>query len=100
MDVSKLPKWMDDLESEDLAFIKKFILKSGSLKAMAKEYSITYPTVRLKLDRLIQKIELSEKAEDTSYVELIKELAMDGKMDIGTARLLISEYEKKAKEHR
>ena len=100
MDISKLPEWMDSLEGEDLTFIKKFILSSGSLKEMAKEYSVTYPTVRLRLDRLIQKIKLSEEKEDIAYIKLIKKLSLDGKIDIDTARLLISEYEKNDKEHR
>ena len=34
-------------------FIKKFLLASGSLKEVAGLYGVTYPTVRLRLDRLI-----------------------------------------------
>jgi hypothetical protein len=30
------PKWLDFLSEEDLAFIKRFVLASGSLKEMAK----------------------------------------------------------------
>ena len=30
-----IPAWMAELEDEDLAFIKKFILASGSLKEVA-----------------------------------------------------------------
>ncbi|MBQ8144487.1 MAG: DUF2089 family protein, partial [Butyricicoccus sp.] len=56
-----LPAWMAQLESEDLAFIKRFVLASGSLKAVAEEYGVTYPTVRLRLDRLIQKIEIADR---------------------------------------
>ena len=57
---SRARRWMDMLEEEDLVFIKRFVLASGSLKEMAKAYGITYPTVRLRLDRLIGKIELLE----------------------------------------
>jgi hypothetical protein len=48
--------WTDLLGEEDVAFVKRFVLASGSLKEMAKVYGITYPTVRLRLDRLIEKI--------------------------------------------
>ena len=58
-----IPAWMAELEDEDLAFIKKFILASGSLKEVASVYGVSYPTVRLRLDRLIQKIQLTETAE-------------------------------------
>ena len=53
-----VPDWMNNLEDEDIVFIKKFILASGSLKEIASEYNVTYPTVRLRLDRLIQKIKI------------------------------------------
>lgn len=89
-----MPSWMAGLEEEDAAFIKKFVLASGSLKEMAKEYGVSYPTVRLRLDRLIQKIRLSETAEADPYVALVKRLAVDDKLDFGTAKLLLSEYRK------
>lgn len=46
-----VPAWMAALEDEDGTFIKKFILASGSLKEMAAQYGVSYPTVRLRLDR-------------------------------------------------
>ena len=86
--------WMSALEEEDAAFIKKFVLASGSLKEMAGLYGVSYPTVRLRLDRLIQKIQLSETAEADPYVALVKRLAVDDKLDFDTAKLLLSEYRK------
>lgn len=93
-----LPSWMAGLEEEDAAFIKKFVLASGSLKEMAGLYGVSYPTVRLRLDRLIQKIQLSEKAEADPYVALVKRLAVDDRMDFDTAKLLLSEYRKMKEE--
>ena len=87
-----IPSWMADLEDEDMAFIKKFILSSGSLKEVASLYGVSYPTVRLRLDRLIQKIRIAETAEADSYVSLVKRLAVDDKLDFDTAKILISEY--------
>lgn len=92
-----LPIWMTGLEDEDAAFIKRFVLASGSLKEMAGQYGVSYPTVRLRLDRLIQKIRLSEEAEADPYVALVKRLAVEDRLDFDTAKLLISEY-RKAKE--
>ena len=93
-----LPSWMAGLEEEDAAFIKKFVLASGSLKEMAGLYGVSYPTVRLRLDRLIQKIQLSEKAEADPYVGLVKRLAVDDRLDFDTAKLLLSEYRKMKEE--
>ncbi len=89
-----LPGWMTGLEDEDAAFIKKFVLASGSLKEVASQYGVTYPTVRLRLDRLIQKIQLAETAEADPYVSLVKRLAVDDKLDFDTAKILIHEYRK------
>ena len=93
-----LPDWMAGLEDEDAAFIKRFVLASGSLKEMAGLYGVSYPTVRLRLDRLIQKIKLSETEEADPYVALVKRLAVDDRLDFDTAKLLLSEYRKTKEE--
>ena len=92
--MTNIPPWVAELEDEDLAFVKKFILASGSLKEVASVYGVSYPTVRLRLDRLIQKIHLSETTEADPYVSLVKRLAVDDKLDFDTAKLLITEYRK------
>ncbi|WP_294796798.1 DUF2089 family protein [uncultured Fenollaria sp.] len=94
MAINIVPEWMANLEDEDISFIKRFILASGSLKEIAKQYDVTYPTVRLRLDRLIQKIQISEDAESEPYVSLIKRLALNDKIDFETAKILVSEYKK------
>ena len=43
MAVDVVPEWMAGLEEEDVVFIKKFILASGSLKEVAAQYGVTYP---------------------------------------------------------
>ena len=89
MALELLPEWMAGLEEEDVAFIKRFILASGSLKEMAGQYGVTYPTVRLRLDRLIQKIRLTEDTAADPYIATIKRLAMNEKLDLDTAKVLI-----------
>ena len=96
--MDRLPAWMENLEDEDAAFIRRFVLASGSLKEMAVQYGVSYPTVRLRLDRLIQKIKLSETAEADSYVALVKRLALDGRLDFDTAKLLLGAYRKTKEE--
>ncbi len=98
MSMELLPEWMIGLEEEDVAFIKKFILASGSLKEVAGQYGVTYPTVRLRLDRLIQKIKLTENAAADPYIATIKRLAVNEKLDLDTAKVLIAEYKKTRRE--
>lgn len=92
--IEVMPEWIEKLEDEDLMFIKNFVLASGSLKEIAKEYDVTYPTVRLRLDRLIQKIKVCDEMDNEPYIALIKKFAVDEKIDFDTAKRLIAEYKK------
>ena len=94
MPIEVVPEWMLGLEDEDIVFIKRFLQASGSLKEIARQYDVTYPTVRLRLDKLIQKIQISEDISNEPYVALIKRLALSDKLDFDTAKILISEYKK------
>ena len=94
MAIELLPDWMTGLEEEDVSFIKKFILASGSLKEVAAQYGVTYPTVRLRLDRLIQKIRIGEDTAADPYIATIKRLVVKDKLDFDTAKLLIAEYKR------
>ena len=98
MAIEQVPAWMAELEEEDMAFIRRFLLASGSLKEVAAQYSVTYPTVRLRLDRLIQKVRMAEDFSEEPYVALIKRLAVDDKLDVDTAKLLIGAYRKQKEE--
>jgi len=89
-----IPEWMTNLDDEDVSFIKKFIVSSGSLKDIANQYGVTYPTVRLRLDKLIKKIEISEDNANDQYISLIKNLVVNDKVDYNSAKLLINEYKK------
>jgi len=92
LNIDKIPRWILDLELEDISFIKNFILSSGSLKEVAKIYDVSYPTVRLRLDKLIQKIKLSDNKQDEPFITFIKGLAVDSKIELETAKLIIEKY--------
>lgn len=92
LNIDKIPRWILDLELEDISFIKNFILSSGSLKEVAKIYDVSYPTVRLRLDKLIQKIELSSNKKDEPFITFVKGLAVDSKIELETAKLIIEKY--------
>ena len=86
--------WLNELEDEDLSFIKRFVLASGSLKDLATVYGISYPTVRLRLDRLIEKIKLLDRQDITSPFErLLRVQHAEGKIDRQTLKVLLDAYE-------
>lgn len=87
--------WIELLDDDDLAFLKRFVLASGSLKELAKAYSISYPTVRLRLDRLIAKIEIFDSQMDMSdFEKTLRGLLIDGKIDLETLRTLLAAHAK------
>ena len=92
MEIDKIPQWILALEPEDATFLKNFVLKSGSLKEIARLYEVSY--VRLRLDKLIQKIELSDQKEEEPFSSFIKGLAVDAKLDLETAKVIIEKYKK------
>ena len=88
-------KWLTGLSDEDISFLKKFVLASGSLKDLAAEYEISYPTIRLRLDRLIEKIKLLDAAEaESDFERVLRSCFVDGKLDISTFEILKKAYQK------
>ena len=89
---------MANLTDEDMSFIKNFVLSSGSLKEMSQMYQVSYPTMRIMLNRLIEKLRISDNEPEDTFVLLVKSLAIDDKYDVDTARTLINEYRKRKDE--
>lgn len=96
--MDRLPEWLANLAEEDLALIKNFVLSSGSLKQMSQLYQVSYPTMRIRLDRLIEKIRLNDNETEDPFILLVKSLAIDDRYDVDTARILIDEYRKRRDE--
>lgn len=44
------------LAREDLDLIAELVLRSGSLKDLAAAYGVSYPTIRSRLDRVIERL--------------------------------------------
>ena len=90
-----MDRWIDRMSDEDLSFIKRFVLASGSLKAMADAYGISYPTVRLRLDRLIERIKIYDSEKITSDFErVLRAQYADGKIDLATLKTLLEAHKK------
>lgn len=92
--MKEIPQWVAGLEEEELNFIKRFVLSSGSLKEMAQIYQVTYPTMRIRLDRVIAKIQSSDEQEEEEFVKLVKRMVIEEKLDFDAAAVLIREYRK------
>jgi hypothetical protein len=88
-----LPAWLASLEEEDLQFLRRFLLSSGSLKALAEDYRVSYPTVRGRLDRLIAKVQAAEDPRPADAFERrLRVLVADGMLPIGLAKELLTAH--------
>ena len=93
--------WTLDLSDEDLMFVKRFVLASGSLKDLAAVYGISYPTVRLRLDRVIQKIEvLDDQRPASAFERRLRLLYAEGRLDLDTLEALLALHEQALGAHR
>src|SRR6516165_567525 len=93
------PPWLDALDEEDQQFLKRFVLSSGSLKALCDEYGVSYPTLRARLDRLIAKVKAAEdpKVAD-SFQRKLHVLVADRKISAALGRELWNAHRAVAEE--
>ncbi len=93
--IDGMPSWLTELNEEELNFIKRFLLLSGSLKSLAAEYGVSYPTVRVRLDRLIEKVRVLDEPAPKSHIHRrLKLLVAEGRIDTATARAILRAHEK------
>jgi hypothetical protein len=89
----EFPPWLAALDEEDWQFLKRFLLSSGSLKALASEYGVSYPTVRARLDRLIAKVQAVEEPRGNDPFERrLRVLAADARLPPGLAKELLDAH--------
>ena len=78
---TQLPAWLAHLEEDDYQFIKRFLLASGSLKELAQSYQVSYPTIRLQVDRLISHIKgLDDRPPADAFDAKLRRLVADGEL--------------------
>ena len=93
------PAWINALTEDELRFVERFLLCSGSLKALASEYGVSYPTLRNRLDGLIARVqELQSTEADSVLKSRVRQLLRDGAISVDAARQLVSAYEEERKE--
>ena len=83
------PKFLE-LSPDQQKFAIEFILASGSLKEMAKILDVSYPTVRGKLDRIIECLR-SEKAAEGERRAAILDAVEEKRISSQQASRLLSQ---------
>ncbi len=78
---------LNQLPYEDLNLITELVLQSGSLKGLAESYGVSYPTIRGRVDRVIDRLsKLVEGTPMDPLAELLAELVERGELTISGAR--------------
>jgi hypothetical protein len=77
------------LTPEDWDLITELVLRSGSLKDLAEAYGVSYPTIRLRLDRVIERLKAAMKGKAPDPVnELLARLVERGELSASGARAI------------
>lgn len=86
--------WTAALTADELAFVRRFVLASGSLKQLAEDYEVSYPTIRLRLDALIDKVKALGAGKQPSALRLVvRRMVAEGEMDVDVARKLLKAHD-------
>jgi hypothetical protein len=62
------------LAPEEQRFVELFVLASGSLKETAELLGVSYPTVRNRLDRLIQTLRETQQLDERRKQEILEDI--------------------------
>lgn len=72
------------LPAEDREFVELFVRSSGSLKAVAEKMGISYPTIRSRLNRVIEALEKEEEGERDIRNQILDQVEQ-GKISVDEA---------------
>jgi len=79
------------LNKDDLEFIQRLVLASGSLKDLASEYGVSYPTIRVRLDKLIIRLRgLIEGKPPDPMADLLADLIARGEIGPSAAHSVLN----------
>ena len=84
--------WFVNLDREDQEFVKQLVIASGSLKQLAKIYQVSYPTVRMRLNTIIQKINFIEDNGANTFETKVMKLVIDEKLSLEVAKQIITDF--------
>lgn len=84
---SSPPHVLLQLPREDLDLITELVLQSGSLKGLAEAYGVSYPTIRGRLDKVIERLRVVLAGHELDpLTELLAALLERGEISQPAAR--------------
>ncbi|HUF74345.1 MAG TPA: DUF2089 family protein [Gammaproteobacteria bacterium] len=91
MDARDLPNWVLRLDDSDLQLIRRFVLASGSLKQLAADYDVSYPTIRGRVDALIERMQLLDaNVNDDALEAKIRLMVASGEIETALGKEILT----------
>jgi hypothetical protein len=89
------PQPLRQMSDSDLEFIQKLVLFSGSLKDLAEQYGVSYPTIRSRLDKVIERLQgLVEGRPPDPMADFLADFIGRGELAPTTARAILEFHRK------
>ena len=89
------------LTEGDLDLVLQLVLASGSLKELAEVYKVSYPTIRLRMDRLIERVrQLARGTTPDPMTQLLADLVERGEIAVPAARTVRALYRRQMAEQK
>jgi hypothetical protein len=89
------------LAEGELDLVLQFVLASGSLKDLAEVYKVSYPTIRLRMDRLIERVrQLARGTTPDPMTQLLADLVERGEIAVPAARTVRALYRRQMAEQK
>lgn len=86
---------LHQLSPEDQEFVLRFVLASGSLKEVAEGYGVSYPTLRARLDKLIERLQsLADGRRPDPMAELLSAMVDRGQVTAKDAHRVLKTHRK------
>ncbi len=74
------------LDEEDLNMVAAFVMASGSIKDLSEQYGVSYPTMRQRLNRLIERLgHLRQHAAPDPLGDYLADLIVKGQVSASVA---------------
>ncbi|MBX3119509.1 MAG: DUF2089 domain-containing protein [Fimbriimonadaceae bacterium] len=86
------------LDPDQAHFLETFLRCRGMLSSMEKELGVSYPTVRARLDALLQALDLKPIKDDTKTKEKLEERKRKILDDLEAGKISADEAKRKIKE--
>jgi hypothetical protein len=89
------------LHEEELDLVLQLVLASGSLKDLAGVYKVSYPTIRARVDKLIERVrQIAGGTSSDPMMQLLADLVERGEIAVPAARAVRDLYRRQMAEHK